>query len=334
MRTPPTLRLALFPALLLVRPTGAQQVADSSYRPTVARPAYSGGAHPRVAIDEGHLNFHTATGRYKPFAELLEADGYRVVSSEGSFSVRSLAGIDVLVIANPSAGRGIEARDRSAFTDAEADAVRDWVAGGGSLLLVADHAPFGRAVRDLAARFGVEVSGGVTTDPQHHDPESGNRGFLLFTRENGLLGSHPILAGRDASEAVSRVLTFTGTSLLGPPASAVLLRLADSALDRPPPTVASLSALVEQARAGMAPGDSVALRVPQGEPVSAAGRAQGIALEHGRGRVVMLGEAAMISAQLNTRPDGAVVQMGMNRAGIDNRQLALNVMHWLSRVLP
>lgn len=27
------------------------------------------------------------------------------------------------------------------------------------------------------------------------------------------------------------------------------------------------------------------------------------------------------------------VKFGMNRPGIDNRQLALNIMHWLSRLL-
>ncbi|HYN25556.1 MAG TPA: hypothetical protein VES69_10995, partial [Pyrinomonadaceae bacterium] len=64
--------------------------------------------------------------------------------------------------------------------------------------------------------------------------------------------------------------------------------------------------------------------------VSAAGRAQGIAFKFGKGRVVVLGEAAMLSAQLagaEKRP------MGMNVPGSDNRQLALNIMHWLSGLL-
>jgi len=49
-----------------------------------------------------------------------------------------------------------------------------------------------------------------------------------------------------------------------------------------------------------------------------------------KGRVVILGEAAMLSAQLagaNKMP------FGMNRPGIDNRQIALNIMHWLSGLL-
>jgi hypothetical protein len=65
-------------------------------------------------------------------------------------------------------------------------------------------------------------------------------------------------------------------------------------------------------------------------PISAAGRSQGIVIKSGKGRVVVLGEAAMLSAQLagpNKNP------FGMNRPGIDNRQFALNLMHWLSGML-
>jgi hypothetical protein len=67
---------------------------------------------------------------------------------------------------------------------------------------------------------------------------------------------------------------------------------------------------------------------PDGKPVSAAVRAQGIALTFGKGRVVVLGEAAKLSAQLvgNER-------FGMNRPRLDNRQMALNIIHWLSGLL-
>jgi hypothetical protein len=65
-------------------------------------------------------------------------------------------------------------------------------------------------------------------------------------------------------------------------------------------------------------------------PQSAAGRAQGLVMKFGKGRIVVLGEAAMLSAQLagpNKTP------FGMNRPGLDNRQLAINIMHWLSGLL-
>ena len=70
------------------------------------------------------------------------------------------------------------------------------------------------------------------------------------------------------------------------------------------------------------------------ETAPAAGRAQGVAFTFGTGRVVVLGEAAMLSAQIVVKPGGGVAfRMGMNHAGIDNRQLALNIMHWLSGAL-
>jgi hypothetical protein len=66
------------------------------------------------------------------------------------------------------------------------------------------------------------------------------------------------------------------------------------------------------------------------KPVSAAGRAQGIAMKFGKGRVIILGEAGMLSAQIIASKG---IRFGMNRPGIDNRQLALNIMHWLSGLL-
>ncbi len=64
----------------------------------------------------------------------------------------------------------------------------------------------------------------------------------------------------------------------------------------------------------------------------AAGRAQGLALSYGQGRVVCLGEAAMLTAQVGGI-EGNVVRTGMGVPGTDNRQLVLNILHWLSGVL-
>ena len=58
---------------------------------------------------------------------------------------------------------------------------------------------------------------------------------------------------------------------------------------------------------------------------------QGLAFEYGAGRVVVLGEAAMLTAQIRG-PEK--IPFGMNVLGNDNRQLGLNIMHWLSRLLP
>lgn len=64
--------------LTIVCPGSAQQVADLKYAPALPRPAYESGKGPRVVIHAAHHNFHTADGRYRPFADLLRRDGYRV----------------------------------------------------------------------------------------------------------------------------------------------------------------------------------------------------------------------------------------------------------------
>jgi hypothetical protein len=96
-------------------------------------------------VDEAHFNFHTAEGRYQPFSELLRRDGYVVKPSRLKFSKVSLRDGQILVIANPLAERNRtdwSLPTPSAFSDEEIEAVRDWVKGGGSLLLIADHMPF------------------------------------------------------------------------------------------------------------------------------------------------------------------------------------------------
>jgi hypothetical protein len=57
-------------------------------------------------------------------------------------------------------------------------------------------------------------------------------------------------------------------------------------------------------------------------------RAQGFAIEFGQGRVVVLGEAGMLTAQIEGKE-----RFGMNAEGLDYKQFALNVVHWLSRLL-
>ncbi|HKR02463.1 MAG TPA: hypothetical protein VJT09_17430 [Pyrinomonadaceae bacterium] len=346
-RNPFRLALPLFAScalLAIITPAVlAQQEADAGFDAKVARPAYT-RKHPRVLFDEAHFNFHTTTGRYKPFADLIGNDGYAVVANKEKFQKKVLEGYDLLVIAN-ALGAETQASpgsDKPAFTEEECDAVREWVRAGGSLLLIADHAPFGSAAEALAKRFGVDMSKGYAVDMEVYDREDGNtnRSFLVFSRDNHLLQEHPITQGRDATERVSRVVTFTGQSLKGPEGSVAFLKLSDTARDRQPPSKDSEAVTVDRLPNGqqLPPGVTARGRPAAGPPVSAAGRAQGIALTFGKGRVVVLGEAAMLSAQKVTGVAAQLmgkdeIRLGMNRPGLDNRQLALNIMHWLSRLL-
>jgi hypothetical protein len=286
----------------------AQQIADPDFDSKVANPAYTKN-HPKVFLDEAHNNFHTASGRYKPFADLITNDGYQVIPNKQKFTRESMKGCDVLVISNAlgAPAMGSPEASNSAFTDEECDVVRDWVRDGGRLLLIADHAPMGAANEKLALRFGVDMSKGYTGDPQNKDAETGSDTFIRYDQDNKLLGDHPITRGRNSGERISRIIAFTGQSLKGPEGSVAFMKLADTAVD------------VTPARPGS-----------EEKQVSAAGRAQGIAFKLGKGRVVVLGEAGMLSAQL---AGPRKMKFGMNRSGLDNRQLALNIMHWLSGLL-
>ena len=286
----------------------AQQVADPDFDTRVSKPVYT-KQHPKVLFDEAHNNFHTSTGRYKPFADLITSDGYSITPNKQKLSQKTLVGFDVLVISNALGAPAMNSPEagNSAFTDDECDAIRDWVRAGGSLLLIADHAPMGAAAERLSLRFGVEMSKGFTADPSNYDVESDNEGFIKYNLENNGLGNHPILEGRNASERISRITAFTGQSLKGPKDSVAFMKLADTAID----AIIQIDGTVVSRN-------------------SAAGRAQGIALKFGKGRVVVLAEAAMMSAQV---AGPQKVKFGMNKPGTDNRQLALNIMHWLSRLI-
>ena len=123
----------------------AQQVPDTEFKPKIERAAFAEGKGPIVLLDEAHFNFHTASGRYQTFANLLRRDGYVVKASTAKFSKEALKDGQVLVIANAlneSNKEDWSPPNPSAFTDEEVAAVRDWVNGGGALLLIADHLPF------------------------------------------------------------------------------------------------------------------------------------------------------------------------------------------------
>jgi hypothetical protein len=282
-----------------------QQVPDPNFDVKVGHPAFSPPKQPKVLFDEGHFNFHTTDGRYQPFAALIAYDGYVITPNKQKFTKQSLAGYDVLVISNAlgAAQMGAPNAGNPAFTEVECQMVREWVQAGGALLLIADHAPMGEAAERLGLQFGVGMSKGYTSDPEHSPREANNPGFIQFNRENGLLGDHAITRGRNADERINRVQSFTGQSLKGPQDSVAFLKLADTAIDENNQTHTR---------------------------TSAAGRAQGIALQFGKGRVVVMGEAAMLSAQLaGPQRD----KMGMNQPGLDNKQLVLNLMRWLVGIL-
>ncbi|HET9634897.1 MAG TPA: DUF4350 domain-containing protein [Gemmatimonadaceae bacterium] len=301
--------LAVLAAAIVCAGTlNAQQVADTVFQPRLGAPAFEAERGPIVLIDEAHHNFHTAEGRYSPFAQLLRRDGYVVQPGKSDFSARLLRPAKVLVVANALAARNQKdwtVPTPSAFNAKEIRAVHDWVENGGSLLLIADHLPFGGAAADLAASFGVGFTNGFVLD------SSTTRGLITVRRGDGSLASHPITNGRNAAERVDSVTTFTGQGFPLPAGGTALITVRPGWVLFLPDTAWRFSSATPRK--------------------SAAGLLQGGVLRVGKGRVAVFGEAAMFSAQV---AGPARRPMGFNSPeAAQNAQFVLNVMHWLTGVL-
>ena len=147
------------------------------------------------------------------------------------------------------------------------------------------------------------MSKGYVTDPANADQEANDKSVIVYSRDNQLLATHSITSGRNDAERVNKVTVFNGQAFKGPTDAEAFLKLGDTAVD-------SLSPAEKSSAPGL--------------------RSQGVAFRLGKGRVVVVGDAAMLSAQVigsENRP------FGINTPGSDNKQLTLNIMHWLSGLL-
>ncbi len=314
--------------ILCVGVTFAQQMADPKFDATVTRATYRTN-HPRVAIDQAHDNFHTKDGLFKPFADLLRNDGYEVVANTAKFAAGSLDGINVLVISN-AVGNLVNNNNNStpAFTNPECETIYDWVRRGGSLFLIADHAPMGDAAAPLAGRFGVTLGNGFVfdTDPNNFDDKDPTE--LVFSDQNHLLGSNPITHGRNHEERLHKLVAFTGESVTIPQHAIVILPLSRTTGEAP--TRNDVHPFYDDdAVKGKQNLEAAARKWPIER------RAMAIAFRLGRGRVVVSGEAGMLTAQVFKEKEASgteklVGRTGMSVGGNDDKQYVLNVLHWLS----
>jgi hypothetical protein len=260
-----------------------------------------------LCFDAAHHNVHTVDRGYRAFAELAGEDGFELEVLTGRWTGETLRPCRVLAVVAPRGGAReatLKEKGRPAFNVPEVGAAVEWLSSGGGLLLVTDHAPIGAATAPLAEALGVSMSNGFTEDPEHTDPETG---AILFTREAGTLASHPVSDGSSGAERVERVGAFLGQSLSGPDGATSFLTLGPGAEDR---------FLIATDHRWHEPS-------PADRRASAAGRSQGLAFSLGDGRVVVLGDAAMLAA-LHGAPSG------LDEPRFDNRRLAVNVLRWLA----
>lgn len=282
----------------------AQQLGDTSFKPKNTTRTFSASQSPVVLLDEAHHNFHTMDGRYRPFVDILESDGYLVEKQTEKFTKATLAHADILIISNALHIKNIENWDLpnySAFSRDEVEAVYQWVKNGGSLFLIADHMPFPKAAEDMAAIFGFQFNNGYVEELTNK--------AQLFAVNKGTLLAHSILKGASIKEEITSVKAFTGQAFLSPPNAKPLLVFGDSAMSYMP---------------------TKSWGFPDDTPeISVEGWNQGATLEFDKGRIVIFGEAAMFTAQVSGKER---MKMGVIAEGAEqNEQFLLNIMHWLSR---
>ena len=281
-----------------------QQLADSAFNFDIKNPIYDKGRGTIITLDEAHFNFHTLNGRYYPFGQLLQKDGYVLKSGNETFSSSYLSGLKILVIANALSGNGPwRLPTRSAFLTDEIHALNQWVSGGGSLLLIADHMPFAGAAAQLALSFGFNFVDGFA----HRKDD--NQEMFSSAKKN--LSVNVITNGRNTSERIDSILFFTGQAFIAPKEATVITSLNDE-----------YEILLPE----------VAWQFNDTTPrLSGQGLVNGAYLEYGKGRLVLMGEAAMFSAQVSGPQRN---KAGMNHSDArQNPQFLLNLIHWLDRKL-
>ena len=263
---------------------------------------------PVIGVDSSHYNYHTIDNRFGPFASLLRNDGFQVVDSNIRFNAESLSKIDILVISNALSATSAAnwlSPPTSAFTSEEISTVRNWVLSGGSLLLIADHAPFGGNAADLADAFGFEFENVVVSRNRLATRRD------MFTTVNGTLRADVVTGGRDADEVVSAVRTFIGSAFRGPPDARPIIVIPNGYVLRD---------------CGLPCPDTARKR-------NATGYLQGAVFVAERGRIAVFGEAAMFSAQID--PLSQPRLSGFNAPGAEqNKQFILNILRWLAGALP
>lgn len=272
----------------MAKPTPSSELTvDDSFAPKIRTPAFSAGKGPRIAVDEHHRNVVSLSSYFGPVGRFLQRDGYRVTPWAQAFEPSALKGVRVLVIANAQAPAGA-ATEASAFTAEEVRTLERWVRDGGGLLLIADRAPFGGPAQKLANALGVKLDDNTVLIK---GPDGKPTGELSLSAESEGDAAHPIFSG------VLRLVYVVGESLSGP---GVILRAPKGAYSGP----------TAQATDGP----------------SAAGKPLALAFAHGKGRVVVIGDAGIASAFGSV--NGAA-HRGISEA--DNANFVRNVVRWLAR---
>ena len=298
----------LFSLFLISATLSGQQVIDSTFTYEVKSPAYDFNTGPVILIDEFHNNDMSIKNRMFPLIKVLKDDGYRIKPLKESISSSSLAQSKLLVIIGALHGANVDnwkLPTPDALSDEEVIELMHWIHQGGNLLLVADHMPFPGAVKNLTHQLGVEWYNGFVID-------SINWGMSVFSKRDNTLNQHEFLNGRAEFEQVNWVATYYGSGFKIKDSSIVGLFSFNNKDIVSYQTVKAWE---------MGPNTPI---IPSDKLYQAA------IMNKGRGKVALIGEASLFSAQLVGKDENPV---GINfQNDHQNLQFVLNLFHWLSGV--
>jgi len=287
----------------------AQQIVDSSFVYNMKDAAYSLNKGPLILVDEFHNNDMSIQKGMTPLIKILQKDGYRLKAYNAPFRVNDLKEAKILVIISALHSTNVDnwkLPTPSALSKIEIDELVQWIHNGGSLLLVADHMPFPGAVKELSSRFGVEWHNGFVID-------SVNWGMSFFSKRDGTLKHHRLLDGRNQEEQVNGVSTYYGSGF----------QIKDS-------TINGIFAFDDSNTVSYQTSEAWKM-FPDTPLISSNDLFQAAVLTRGNGRVALIAEASLFSAQLVGRNKNPV---GLNFPNNNqNLQFVLNLFHWLSKAI-
>jgi hypothetical protein len=291
------LRITILFLVILISACKLFQRPDKKYSYTTTTPFYPTQNGPTVYIDEVHHNEHGMSTGYKPFAEVLKSDGYTVFPFKEIFTKPSLEKVQLLVIVNALNEKNVEEKalpTSSAFSKDEIIAIKEWVANGGSLFLVADHMPYPGAAAELASEFGFKLANSFAMRSKY-------KAKFSFTKAEQTLHSfEPI------TNEVDSIVSYFGSAF------------------QPPPNAYNLFSFPKDFKIYLT---EKPWRFPKRiSVISAENYSQGAVLEYEKGKVAIFGEGAMFTAQYMV-----FSKSGINSPKAPNNvKFLLNVIHWLS----
>ena len=275
-------------------------------------PAFNDVTRPVIVFAEGHNNFGDNRDSFSAEMEqFLSDEGFQLKQHWGAINREALKGVSILHTDNALAP---ENQDNwtlptpSAFTPEEIGIIYDWVHDGGALLMVIEHMPFGGSYEDLAKAFNVETSNGFAVDERllngYSEEIISNAGWFVFRQDNGALGDHAILTGRQPHERIEFVAADVGSAFRLPERAVSLMTFGSDAISLEP---------------------SVSWKFDSTTPRrSVSGWSQGGVMKVGKGRLAVLGDNFLIIPPSQLKSEKEVV------FGRYNPQFTVNVYRWLS----